>query len=433
MRPVRGFQDLLPPVSTQTAAFEALAREVFDLYGFGEIRLPTLEAQELFVKTTGETTDIVEKEMFRLRDAGDRELALRPEGTPGVVRAYLHGHLRQQGSLTKLFYVGSMFRAERPQAGRYREFEQIGVETLGNPHPSADVECMLALKSLFDRAGLKGRTSLRLNNLGCDESPDCRPGMRERLRAFLKEREGELCDSCRRRMHRNPFRALDCKRDGPKLAEAAPRLEPCGPCRDHVAAVSGLLSSSGCPHEYPDPNLVRGLDYYTRTVFEFTAEGIGSQDAIAGGGRYDGLVGSMGGPATPAVGWALGVERTLLALRAADSELRDLMRSHGAAGTDVFVAVAGGGEPAGEGVRILESLRSAGLRSRGGLFGSSLKAQMREAGRQGAKAAVILGERELQKTPPVCTLKDMARGEQEEVPISGVVEAVSQRLTRKGK
>ena len=428
-QPLRGFQDLLAPEAEQTAALESLAREVFALYGFGEIRLPTLESEELFVKTTGETTDIVEKEMFRLEDAGGRKLALRPEGTPGVVRAFLDRHLKQQGPAAKLYYVGSMFRAERPQAGRYREFEQIGVEALGNAHPASDVEAILTLKTLFDRAGLKGKTKLRLANLGCDEDPECRPRFRARLKEFLRSRESELCPNCRRRMERNPLRALDCKGDGPRLAGEAPRLEPCARCRDHVDAVSRLLESNGCPHVYPDPTLVRGLDYYTRTVFEFSAEGIGSQDALAGGGRYDYLVGSMGGDPTPAVGWALGVERTLLALRAADPAFAALMGKRPKNRADAFVALAFK-DPAAvaAAVRALESLRHFGIRSAGGFFDLSLKAQMREAGRQGARFVVIVGEDEFRREPPACMLKDMSNGEQKAVALSGVPEMIGDRL-----
>jgi histidyl-tRNA synthetase len=232
-------------------------------------------------------------------------------------------------------------------------------------------------------------------------------------------------------MERNPLRALDCKADGPKLAAAAPKLEPCAACRDHVAEVSALLDSAGCEHAYPDPSLVRGLDYYTRTVFEFTAEGLGSQDAIAGGGRYDALVGSMGGPKTPAVGWALGAERTLLALAAADPGLSCLMRDAPARGCDVFVAVAGAKavEPA---ARLLESLRGFRIRSGGGLFSSSLKAQLKEAARQGALYAVILGEDELAKQPPVCSLRDLSKGEQSTVPLAGVLEHLGEGLIRHG-
>lgn len=428
-QPVRGFRDQLPPESERTAALEHLARQVFALYGIGEVRLPTLESRELFIKTTGETTDIVEKEMFAFSDAGGRHLAMRPEGTPGTVRAFLDKHLNQQGGACKLFYVGSMFRAERPQKGRYREFGQIGIELFGNPHPAADVEAILALKDLFDRAGLAGRLTLRLNNLGCDESPECRPRFRERLREYLKSREAELCESCRRRLDRNPLRCLDCKGDAEKLTGGAPRLEPCVPCRDHVAQVSAFLGDHGLPHTYPDPALVRGLDYYTRTVFEFQAEGIGSQNAIAGGGRYDSLIASMGGPATPAVGWALGVERTLLAVAAADPEARLLRALAPERKPAVFVALQSQDPRAeAEGMRLMASLRAAGLRTAGGLFAASLKSQMKEAGRQGAPVCIILGDEEIKKEPPSCIVKDMLRSQQSEVPLTQVPEAVRRRL-----
>ncbi|MFA6092896.1 MAG: histidine--tRNA ligase [Elusimicrobiota bacterium] len=411
---VRGFRDLLPPESERTAAIEAAARKVLDLYGLRELRLPTLELHELFVKSTGETTDIVEKEMFQFEDAGGRRLALRPEGTPGTVRAFLNNALSQQGPACKLYYIGNMFRAERPQAGRYREFEQIGVEALGNPHPCADVELILALKAVFDSVGLAGKTRLRMNNLGCDEDPSCRPAFRAALKEFLLAREGELCESCRRRIHRNPLRALDCKADGPKLAAAAPKLKPCLKCSEHVDMVSRALNENGCPHVYPDPNLVRGLDYYNRTVFEFSADGVGAQDALAGGGRYDGLVASMGGAAVPAVGWALGVERTLMAALAADPTLAALKPYLPSERPAVFVALQSRGAQAeAAGIKLLAECRAKGLRAAGGLFGSSLKAQMREANRCGARWTAILGEEELKSGE--CTLKDLQGGAQERV------------------
>ena len=426
-QPVRGFRDLLPPESTRTAALEALIREVLDRYGFAEIRLPTLETADLFVKSTGETSDIVEKEMFRLEDAGGRSLALRPEGTPGAVRAFLNESLRQQGGVTKLFYLGPMFRAERPQKGRYREFVQAGVETLGNPHPAADVEAILALRALFERLGLGERVRLRLNNMGCETDPQCRPAFRSALKAYLQAHLDSLCETCRRRIDRNPLRVLDCKGDGPRLAADAPRLKPCGPCSDHVGMVSTLLAVNGLTHKYPDPALVRGLDYYTRTVFEFGAEGLGAQDAVAGGGRYDSLVGRMGGPDTPAVGWGLGLERLLIAAEAADPSLKALAGAP--AGSDVFVALQSPQpEAVAEAVRLLEALRRFGLRAGGGLFASSLKAQFKEAARQGARFAVVLGEAELAKSPPACLLRDMTAGTQEEAPLAGVVELAGNRL-----
>jgi len=296
----------------------------------------------------------------------------------------------------------------------------VGVEALGNPHPAADVEAILALKTLFDQAGLEGKTTLRLNNLGCDANEDCRPAYRTRLRSFLSSREAELCENCRRRIDRNPLRALDCKGDAPKLTDA-PVLKPCAPCREHVETVSRLLKACGCGHVFPDPGLVRGLDYYTRTVFEFQAAGIGSQDAIAGGGRYDALVKSMGGPDTPAVGWALGLERTLLAVEAADQGVKLLAGA--CAAPLVFVAVQSrGSEAAAAGTSLMETLRRAGCRVSGGIFASSLKAQMKEASRQEAASVVIIGDEELSKNPPACLLRDMGKSSQEELSLTDVVE-----------
>lgn len=404
----KGFKDLLPPDSSRTAAFEAQARRTLELYGFREIRLPTLESSELYDKSTGETSDIVEKEMFRLEDQGGRKLALRPEGTPGVVRAYLQHSLAQQGGVCKLYYIGSMFRAERPQAGRFREFEQIGAETLGNPHPAADVESILALKSIFDQSGIEA-LRLRINNIGCDDSPECRPAFRQELKAYLQARSSELCENCRRRLERNPLRALDCKADGNKLG-GAPRLAPCGGCTEHYRAVLEALSGIDA---VDDPSLVRGLDYYTRTVFEFQSGSLGAQDAIAGGGRYDKLVESMGGQKTPAVGWALGVERCLAAAGAPAEAPR---------GVAVYVASASP-SASPEAIRLVEGLRRSGLRAEGALFASSLKAQLREAERHQARFTALLGEAELAKG--VCTLKDMASRTQKEVPLSKVTEEIS--------
>ncbi len=426
-QPVRGFRDILPPESRRYAALEALARKTLARYGFSEVRLPVVEEAGLFVKSTGETSDIVEKEMFTVHCQGHDEFALRPEGTPGVVRAWLNKGLRQQGAVSKLYYMGPMFRAERPQKGRYREFGQFGVETLGNPHPAADVEAILALKALFDALGLGSKVRLRLNNLGCDADPVCRPAYRTRLKEFLTARADTLCETCRRRLERNPLRVLDCRGDGPRLAAEAPRLEPCAPCREHVAAVSTLLAVNNLPHTHPDPTLVRGLDYYTRTVFEFSAEGLGSQDAVAGGGRYDGLVAQMGGPDTPAVGWGLGVERLLMAAEAADPTLAAL----GAAAetTQVYVAVQSTeGRAVAEGTRLVEGLRRFGLAADGGLFAASLKAQLKEAGRRGARLCVIVGEAELAKMPPACVLKDMTTGAQEEVRIEDLVQTAARKL-----
>jgi histidyl-tRNA synthetase len=427
---IRGFKDILPPESEQAARLEAIAREAFRRFGFRELRLPTLETQELFVKSTGETTDIVEKEMFLLEDSGGRKLALRPEGTPGVVRAYLQNGLHQQGGQVKVFYMGSMFRAERPQAGRFREFTQIGAETFGNAHPAADAEAVLVLAEILDQAGLSGKYDVHINNLG-DENPDCRPAYRAKLLAFLHKVKAELCEHCVRRMERNPLRVLDCKADGPRLRADPhmPFLKPCRECHDHFSVVTELLRAGGIRYE-ENPGLVRGLDYYTRTVFEFKSNALGAQDAVAGGGRYDGLVKAMGGPETPAVGWALGLERTLMAVKAAKSS--DPALEPDAEKTDVYVAVQSPNpEIQLQAFTVLSRLRQSAPAG-GGLFGNSLKSQMRDADRLKARYVVIFGDEESKRGE--CVVKDMsAKDSQEVVKQDALVDWLRGRLSKGGK
>ncbi len=377
---LRGFRDLLPPDSTRFAAIEAAAREVFRLYGYHELRIPTIELKELFVKSTGETTDIVEKEMYAFTDGGGREVAVRPEGTPGVVRAYIEQNLSQTGRNAKFFYIGNMFRAERPQAGRFREFEQIGAEQIGNAGPFADAETIAMLVRLLEKAGLAG-CSVELNSLGCAE---CRKTYRQTLLDYLKQRAEMLCEPCRGRIERNPLRALDCKVDGPWLAEKAPKLSLCPACAEHFTRVQDLLKLSGVPHNV-NLNLVRGLDYYTRTVFEVRSSALGSQDAVCGGGRYDDLVKSMGGPAAPAIGWALGVDRLAMLLKDKPAPATD---------PDAFVICAHASAQDAA-FKLLGDLRAAGVSADSSNFALSLKSQMRSADKSGAAFALILGEDEL--------------------------------------
>ena len=385
---LRGFRDLLPPESTLFARIEACAREVFALYGYREIRIPTIESKELFVKSTGDTTDIVEKEMYAFTDQGGREVAVRPEGTPGVVRAYIERNLSQTGRNGKFYYIGNMFRAERPQAGRYREFTQIGAEYIGNPSPYADAETIAMLVALLAKAGLGG-LSVEINSLGCAE---CRKNYREVLLTYLKANIDRLCEPCRQRIDRNPLRALDCKIDGPALAAAAPKLTLCAPCADHFARTRALLTSSGIDFTV-NLNMVRGLDYYTRTVFEVKSSALGSQDAVAGGGRYDELVRSMGGPQAPAIGWAMGVDRVAMLLK-------DKARADQDPAVFVIAASEIARDPA---FRLLGELRSAGIGADFSNFELSLKSQMRSADKSGAAAALLLGEDEIKNS--VCAVK----------------------------
>lgn len=401
---LRGFRDVLPPESERFAAIEAAAREVFALYGYQELRIPTIELKELFVKSTGETTDIVEKEMYAFTDGGGREVAVRPEGTPGVVRAYIEQNLSQSGRNAKLFYIGNMFRAERPQAGRFREFEQIGAEHIGNASPFADAETITMLVRFIEKAGLPG-CSVDLNSLGCAE---CRKTYRQTLLGFLRGCQEKLCEPCRGRIERNPLRALDCKIDGPWLAGEAPRLTLCPECTDHFSRTQELLKVSGVPYNV-NPGLVRGLDYYTRTVFEVRSSALGSQDAVCGGGRYDDLVKAMGGPAAPSIGWALGVDRLAMLLK--DKPVADTAPK-------AFL-VAASKDAGMKTYELLTALRAAGIGADFSNFDLSLKSQMRSADKSGAAFALIIGEDELKAG--TCAVKPLKHaGEQTIVPFASV-------------
>jgi histidyl-tRNA synthetase len=409
---LRGFRDLLPPESDLFARIESAAREVFGLYGYQELRIPTLEKKELFVKSTGDTTDIVEKEMYAFTDGGGREVAMRPEGTPGVVRAYIENNLGQTGRSGKYFYIGGMFRAERPQAGRYREFTQIGAENIGNTSPFADAETITMLVRLLEKAGVGG-CSVVLNSLGCAE---CRKAYREILLAFLRGRSETLCEPCRGRIERNPLRALDCKIDGPVLAETAPKLSLCPACAEHFARTQELLKISGVEFQV-NPSLVRGLDYYTRTVFEVRSSALGSQDAVCGGGRYDDLVKSMGGPAAPAIGWAVGVDRMAMLLK-------DKPAPDNAPKTFVVAAAKEAGEKA---FALLTAMRNSGISSDFSSFDLSLKSQMRSADKSGASFALIIGEDELKAG--TCAVKSLKEhGEQRTIQLSDAPSTIKQLL-----
>jgi histidyl-tRNA synthetase len=409
---LRGFRDLLPPESSLFTRIEAAAREIFALYGYQEIRVPTIESKELFVKSTGDTTDIVEKEMYAFTDQGGREVAVRPEGTPGVVRAYIEQNLSQTGRNGKYYYMGNMFRAERPQAGRFREFTQIGAECIGNPSPFADAESIAMLVKLLEKAGVHG-LSAEVNSLGCAE---CRRKYRETLLNYLRANSASLCEACRNRIERNPLRALDCKIDGPGLVEKAPRLVLCAPCSEHFSRTQELLKISGVEFKV-NLNLVRGLDYYTRTVFEVKTSSLGSQDAVAGGGRYDDLVKSMGGPQAPAIGWAMGVDRVA-------ALLKDEARAEDPA---AFVIAASDGAR-NAAFRLLGELREAGVSADFSNFELSLKSQMRSADKSGAAVALILGEDEIKNaTCAVKLLKEKA--DQRTIPLAELLPEIKKLIS----
>jgi histidyl-tRNA synthetase len=411
---IRGAPDILPDEAGKWQALEAVARDVLDRYGYAEIRTPLFERTELFVRGIGEGTDIVEKEMYTFADRGGESLTLRPEATASLMRAYVEHNLGAKSSLVKLYLIGPMFRHERPQSGRFRQFHQIDVEAIGSPGPAVDAEVVALLHHLLEAWGLSG-VSLHLNSIG---DRTCRPAYREAFVGYLEGHRDGLCADCQVRRTKNPLRILDCKQPGCReIADGAPTILPflCGPCRDHFETVRALLGGLKIPYQVNE-RLVRGLDYYTRTTFEFLNPALGAQNAVAGGGRYDGLVEELGGPPTPSIGFAIGEERILtsLASQATSFEARHL--------DGVYVATVEG-VGAGRAMDLAQLLRRRGLRTAMDVEGRSLKGQMRQANRERFRYAVILGADELNRGQAI--LKDMADGAQQEVPLSEVVERLA--------
>ena len=379
---VKGFNDILPDESGRWQYIEQTARRVFELNGFGEIRVPVMEKTELFCRSIGDATDIVEKEMYTFTDKGENSVTLRPEGTAGVMRAFIEHKLYAQDPIAKLYYLGPMFRYERPQKGRYRQFHQIGAEITGVHDPLADAQVLNMLTAFFREIGLTEPT-LQINSLGCLE---CRPGYRAALRGFLKERLGQLCDDCKRRFTTNPLRTLDCKASSCIEATAgAPSVleHLCGGCEDHFSSVRRYLDLSSTPYSI-NTRMVRGLDYYTRTTFEMVTGLLGSQSAVAAGGRYDGLISQLGGPAIPGIGFAIGLERVALLLGSQDFVSLP----------DLFIATMGEGER-DVAFRLMDGLLKSGVRVEMDYEGKSLKSQMRRADKLKARYSVVIGENEV--------------------------------------
>jgi len=398
---IKGFADLFPEDARCFTHMEAQARATFGRYGFGELRTPVLERTELFAKGIGEDTDVVGKEMYTFTDRGDRSLTLRPEATAGVLRAAIEASAIEPGRATRLYTFGPMFRYERPQKGRMRQFHQINAELLGSSEPQADVEVILMLEDFLSSLGIAD-LCFELNSLGCR---DCRPDYRAALTKYFEALDHEkLCEDCRRRMHTNPLRVLDCKVPGCKaLVADAPEIgqHTCPSCRDHFAAVLALVDRAGLKYTL-NPRLVRGLDYYQRTTFEVTSGAIGAQTAVAGGGRYDGLVQLLGGPDAPGVGFACGMER-----------LGMLMEKPEARQMDFFLAVTDtreGSAAVNAAVLLAHKLRARGLSGECDYQSGSMKSRLRHAGRIKARKCYILGADELDAGQ--VTVKDMEDGGQ---------------------
>ncbi|TKJ28727.1 histidine--tRNA ligase [bacterium (candidate division B38) B3_B38] len=401
-RAIRGTRDILPEEMGLWHRIEDTAREVFELYGYGEMRVPIFEETTLFSRSIGKHTDIVEKEMYTFTDRSGKSLTLRPEATAGVVRAWIEHHLDQRALVGRYYYIGPMFRYERPQKGRYRQFHQIDAEIIGESHPAVDAELIEMLFFYLNRLGLK-RANLMLNSIGC---PRCRPGYLDKLRRQVKAKLTELCSDCQSRSERNTLRIFDCKNTNCQgIINELPAIEDhlCSECSRHFQQVQSYLRRFGIEYKV-SPRLVRGLDYYTRTTFEFTYPGLGAQNAIMGGGRYDGLVALLGGKETPAIGVAIGSERLVLALKEEGISPPEAVSTF-------LVTV--GEEAFQRGMELIRELRHQGVFCLSDYQGRSLRGQLRLANKLGCQAVLILGEDELKKG--VVTLKMMSDGSQQEV------------------
>lgn len=383
----KGTKDILPSEVKSWQALESLFSQVAERYGFGEIRVPTFESTELFQRGVGDGTDVVQKEMYTFLDKGGRSMTLRPEGTAGVVRSFIQRGMSSLPFPIKLYYMVNAFRYENVQEGRYREFHQLGVEALGSAEPEVDAEVIALLQQFFEAIGLK-ETKLHLNSIGC---PLCRSAYEAALKAYYEPKRAELCSDCQTRMERNPMRLLDCKQSAcQKIATEAPIILDYldEGCEAHFARVRELLERLAVPYEVT-PRLVRGLDYYTKTVFEYVSENVGTQGTICGGGRYDGLVEELGGPSVPACGFAIGEERLLKEVQAqgislVEENVQGLFLAHR------------GDEAKLKAFQLAQELRKAGLHCQTDVCARSLKAQMKYAAKSGLSHVLVLGETELE-------------------------------------
>jgi histidyl-tRNA synthetase len=402
----RGTFDVLPEEAARREVVEAQAKRILEAAGYARIETPTFEYTELFARGVGEATDIVQKEMYSFEDGAGRSLTLRPEGTAPVCRAYIQHGMHKLPQPVKLWYLSSFFRAEAPQRGRYRQFWQIGAEAIGSAEPEADAELIVLLAELLGSLGVKG-TRLRLTSLG---TPETRAQYREELKAYLRAHEQQLSPEVRARIDLNPLRAFDASDPGTRAVVAgAPKLldHLDGDDLEHFERVCALLDEAGVRYEV-DRTLVRGIDYYTRTLWEFSSDALGAQSGVGGGGRYDRLVEQLDGPPTPAVGWAAGVERTLLAAG-------ELPTSPSL--VDLYVAIAKAGGSA-QAFQLARKARRAGLKAQLELAGRSLKGQLKQADRVGARYVAIIGD------DAHASLKEMDTGDQRELPIPDVIPTI---------
>lgn len=401
---IKGTKDVLPKDVHKNQYIEATALDIASKFGYKEIRTPVFEHTELFQRGVGDTTDVVQKEMYTFDDKGGRSITLRPEGTAGAVRSYLENGLCNEALPQKVCYLISCYRYEKPQAGRLREFHQFGVECFGSSSPLADAEIIALAKSLFDTLGVKD-LSLEINSIGC---PTCRAEYHKALKEYFSSRKDELCDTCKSRLDRNPMRILDCK--SPichEIAEGAPVVIDylCDECKEHFENVQKYLKAQNIEYTI-NPQIVRGLDYYTKTVFEFVSNSIGAQGTVCGGGRYDGLVEELGGQHTPSLGFAMGIERLMLLMEAQGCEFPEAEKP------DLFI-VALGEKATLKAVEIAKDMREEGFSTLLDLNQRSVRAQMKYADKLGAKFNVVIGDNEVEAK--TAKLKNMQTGEETEI------------------
>ena len=401
---IKGTEDVLPKDSYRWQFVEDVMRKESAAYGFKEIRTPVFEHTELFARSVGQTTDVVQKEMYTFDTKGGESVTLRPEGTAGAARAVLEHGLVNDSLPIKASYFVSCYRYEKPQAGRLREFHQFGLECYGTQSPVADAELICAAQSIFDRLGIK-QLRLEINSIGC---PTCRAEYHKALKEYFYGYKDELCETCNSRLEKNPMRILDCKSPVcSKIAQGAPKITDylCDECKEHFASVQKYLDAAGVEYTV-NPTIVRGLDYYTKTVFEFVTDFIGAQGTVCGGGRYDGLIEELGGKHLPSLGFAMGIERLLMLMDKQGIEIPKPSTC------DLYVAVMG--ESASlKSFEIIKAVRSCGLIAETDIVGRGLRAQMKYADKIGAKFSMVLGDNEIEQGKAV--IKNMSSGEQTEI------------------
>ena len=415
----KGTKDIYGAYMDEWQRVEKIMRGICEDFSIGELRTPIFEHTELFLRGVGETTDIVQKEMYTFKDKGDRSVTLRPEGTAGAARSYIEHGIYNNPQPTRFFYIGPMFRYENTQKGRQRQFHQFGVEMLGSYSPALDAEVISVAAELLKRLGIND-VMLKINSLG---GPECRQKYNKALREYIGSNIDKMCDDCKSRFEKNPLRVLDCKEERCQhiIADAPVVLDYLGPeCKEHFETVKAILDEMGIKYEVDD-KIVRGLDYYTRTVFEFVSNGIGAQGTVCGGGRYDNLIAECGGQPTGAAGFAVGIERLLLVLEAQNGEFEKKSER------DIYIGAIGQkGLVKGQGIAY--RLRQAGVKAECDSVGRSVKAQMKYANKIGAAYSVILGDNEIDND--LVKLKNMETGEEEEVKVSALFDIMTSKKAK---